>query len=121
MPIENREITFSNPELKSAISDFLRRRDGDGTTELLKIAVVDDQAEPVSATIYLAKTDERVVQSLTSAEVGAAVMGYCRAQKIMLSRTAQKSLISKDGHIVLKLRLVSGQSAESARLSSLGT
>lgn len=121
MPIENREIIFSNPELKLAIADFLHRRDGDGVTELLKVTVMESQTEPVTVMIYLAKTDERVAQSLTSAEVGAAVMRYCRIQNIMLPRAAQKSLISKDGHVVLKLRYVSGHSAESAPLSSLGT
>lgn len=121
MPIEIREIVFSSAELATAITEFCQRLSSHKGLEILKVAVANDAAAPVNITIYSEKTDQRVVESLSKAEVGAALITYCRRTGVMMSRLSRKSVMVRNGQVILTLRLVSGQAAEASAFSSLGT
>ena len=121
MPIEIREIVFSSPELTAAITDFYHRLSSHKDHEILKVMVTENSETPVNLSVYNKSLDQRVAEVLSRAEVGAALITYCRRTGVMMSRQSRKSVGIKDGQIILKLRLVSGQSAENSPLSSLGT
>lgn len=121
MPIEIREIIFSSSELTSAVTDFYHRQSLHDDEEILKVTVADDLATPVSIAIYSKVKDERIVETLSKAEVGAALITYCRRNGVMMSRRSRKSVTINGGKIALKLRLVSGKPAEDSPYSSLGT
>ena len=121
MPIEIREIAFSSAEVTSAISEFYHRQSMHADQDILKVAVIDDGATPVHITTVSKTTNERSSECLSKAEVGAALITYCRRNGVMMSRRSRKSVSIKDGHLILKLRLVSGQQAEDSPYSSLGT
>jgi hypothetical protein len=121
MPIENREILFSSAELTSAITEFHRRQYLNENQNIMKVSVTEDEAAPVNITVLSKETDQPIAESLSKAEVGAALIAYCRRTGVLMSRKSRKSVTIRGGKIALKLRLVSGQSAQDSNLSSLGT
>ena len=121
MPIENREIIFSSAELRSAVADFLRRSNDHPGSEVTQVMITDKAQEPVAVTLYSKAAGQREAKALSLAQVAAALMVHCKLNDILMPRTGQKSVEVRDGQVVLKIRLVSGQAAGKSSASSLGT
>lgn len=107
MPSESREITFSELEMRAAVIDYCLRHDVPLPEAGIKEMKAEDGGEGVHVSItYMAPAENSTV-TLNQAEIGAALIFNCLANKIPLPRASQKSLRAEHEGITLLIRISS--------------
>lgn len=106
MPRENREIFFSEHELKLALMQFSARKGLKFKVENITDIEVNTQA-PISASmkVFDAEKSKTGTVKYTNPEIAAALMGYCMFLKIPLPKAGKKSLQAEDQELYLKIKI----------------
>ncbi len=107
MPREDRTIIFSPREVHEALEGFAQRQNMPMPQGTLDAVSFEAGAEP-ALTVSIKPLGRPVAQRIAfrKAEVAAALILYCRAQKVPLPKNCRKELIAHDGvpafHITLE-------------------
>lgn len=115
MPFEIRRLVFSDPELHSALGSFrdsLRTSPEPGVV----VSCQKDSQEglKVHAVVQL-KSGRQSIETLDSVQVCAALISWCMANSIPMSRKAQKSVsLTKTGEVALDSKLSDKPQAKGA-------
>jgi hypothetical protein len=118
MPIEFRQITFTNHELRAALDDFFLRRNSPlPSGAILGVRWDGSEHEHVIVEISAAQRSEQVTVTVANRDAGAALLRYCFLNKIPLPRASQKSLAISGKNLVLELRSGSTSSESERRLT----
>ena len=116
MPDERREICFAEPDVTAAALAYLRRRGDRLPAEGPR--AVRLAADPAAfLTLEFAPPEagtEGPMVSLSEAELGAALILYCRANAIPLPRAGRKSLRPNGTAVTLAIRLSDRAGEEAA-------
>jgi hypothetical protein len=116
MPIEFRQITFTNHELRAALDDFFLRRNSPlPPGAILGVRWDGSEHEHVIVEIRAAQQSEHV--TVANRDAGAALLRYCFLNKIPLPRASQKSLAISGKNLVLELRSGSTNSVSERSLT----
>jgi hypothetical protein len=103
MPIEFRQITFTNHELRAALDDYyLRRNSPLPSGAILGVRWDGSEHEHVIVEICAAQQSQHV--TVANRDAGAALLRYCFVNKIPLPRASRKSLGISGKNLVLELR-----------------
>ena len=106
MPIEIKNIYFSEKEVKTALVNFsVLKHEYLDVDDVEKIVI--DKADAVRVSMLVDKTlgIENDELSFSSAQVGAALMAFCMVSKIPLPKKGHKVLEADDNKISLKITL----------------
>jgi hypothetical protein len=105
MPIEFRQITFTNHELRAALDDFFLRRNSPLPPGAI-LGVRWDGSEHEHIIVEICNLEAQQSEHVTVAnqDVGAALLRYCFLNKIPLPRSSQKSLGISGKNLLLELR-----------------
>jgi hypothetical protein len=105
MPIEFRQITFSNHELRAALDDYChRRRDSLPAGAILAVRWDGSEQEHIVLEIHDAAAQQSEHVTVANRDAGAALLSYCFLHKIPLPRASRKSLGISGKNLVLELR-----------------
>lgn len=105
MPSEVRQITFANNELRSALDDYLLRRNlplPPGTISCMRWGG-SDHAHIVFQ-VNDAMSDKSENATVATRHVGAAILRYCLVKRIPLPRNSRKLLAISGDNLMLELR-----------------
>lgn len=106
MPRENREIFFSEYELKLALMQFSARKGLRFKVENITDFVISSK-KPIfiSMKVFDATKNTTGTVKYSNPEIAAAMMGYCMYLKIPLPKTGKKSLQVKNSELYLNIRI----------------
>lgn len=106
LPVENRNIYFTENEVKIALMKFSARKGHSFTTENISEFILNADA-PISIAlkVYDANTSKTGTVNYQHAEIAAALMGYCMFLKIPLPRAGKKSVLVKDNNLYLNVKI----------------
>ena len=106
MPRENRDIVFTDHEIKLALMQFSARKGlrfkVENITEFQKKTI---EAISISMKVFDASVNKTGTVKYTNPEIAAALMGYCMTQKIPLPKSGKKSLQAKEEELYLNIRV----------------
>ncbi len=106
MPVEIKNIYFSEKELRTALVNFaVLNQNYLDVDDVEKMYV--DKGDVVNVSMLVDKTlgIENNELSFSSAQVGAALMAFCMVLKIPLPKDGHKALEAKDDKVSLKITL----------------
>lgn len=106
MPTENRNIFFSENEVKIALMNFSAKKGLNFKIENVNEFEISDES-PISVVLKVFDVDQGKAGSVNYAypEIAAALMGYCMHLKIPLPRAGKKSLQSNKKQLYLNIKI----------------
>ncbi len=108
MPNEQRDIVFSENEVKIALMQFSARKGLVFKTENIQDFVINKNGEiAIAMKVFDAKENKTGTVKFNYQEIAAALMAYCMTLKVPLPKSGKKSVTIKDGDMVLNISLQS--------------
>jgi hypothetical protein len=121
MPSELRRIVFSNDELRSALEDYLK---GQKTPLPLGVITSVQLSDAPQGTVFLylagREDNDRASLALSPEKIAAALLRFCKRQRIPVPRRANKSLIVTGDNVALDIRTGAADPAKMEQGSSHG-
>ncbi len=101
MPKENRRIVFTPAEVHRALLEYTAQHNrpiGDGTVE----SFLFDPVENPALILMIHRADGQIENhSFRLAELGAAIITFCRSHKVPLPHKGKKSLIKVEDSVAI--------------------
>tara|TARA_R110002072_G_C7552426_1_gene499396 strand:- start:56 stop:409 length:354 start_codon:yes stop_codon:yes gene_type:complete len=106
MPTENRNIHFTENEVKIALMQFSARKGLKFNTDNInEFSLVTDGAISIALKVFDVAANQAGTINYAHPEIAAALMGYCMHLKIPLPKAGKKSLKSNDQGLFLNIRV----------------
>lgn len=107
MPREDRRIIFESSEVYKAIFTLCRKKQLDEPPpgHIVKTYTPPNDSNSVFIDIENPQEQMKTTLQYTSDFVAAALMHYCRGNRIPLPRTSQKSVMVIDSELVLRVQV----------------
>ena len=104
MPKELRKIVFTDDETRQAVVEFCDQSQAlpPGAT-LLGIELTGSETTPISVAFTSGTSNKPNALELGRDQVAAALMRFCRSQRIPIPRQSNKTLQIKEGEVALLL------------------
>lgn len=104
MPKENREILFTENEVKIALMQFSARKGVKFNIENIKSFEINSvDAVSVKLEVFDAANNRTGTVDYAHPEVAAALLGYCMKLKIPLPKAGKKAVVNKNGQTYLRI------------------
>lgn len=105
MPRENRDIFFTEYELKIALTQFSARKGLAIKVENINEFLVNHKLLAIAMKVFDVNTQKTGTVKYSNPEIAAAMMGYCMKLKIPLPKSGKKSLQTdgKDFYLNIKM------------------
>ena len=106
MPMEMRKLAFTQDELQAALVNYaLRQEMKMPRASMERMVVKQDKKKKSTTVVMLFPTDidtgERKRIEFTEAQTAAAIIMYCKMQKIPLPRNARKTLSAENESVAI--------------------
>lgn len=106
MPIENRDIFFTENELKIALMHFSARKGLKFKTEnITEFNVIIKDPFSINMKVFDVAHNKTGTVNFSNPEIVASMMGYCMYLKIPLPKAGKKSLQVNGSELYLKVTL----------------
>ncbi|MCC3860011.1 hypothetical protein [Pseudemcibacter aquimaris] len=105
MPNENRDIFFTEHELKQALTGFAARKGAKFKVENINDFLVNHKALAIAMKVFDPTVQKEGTIKFTNPEIAAAMMGYCMQLKIPLPRSGKKSLQTDGKELFLNIKV----------------
>lgn len=107
MPQEDRYITFTNEEVYKALHALCAQKNIalPASSRITHIQREGEEKDTVSMILENPITKELKKENYKDDFMAAALMMYCRASKVPLPKTAQKSILIKNSKVVLRVQV----------------
>lgn len=106
MPTENRNIYFTENEVKIALMQFSARKGLKFNVENIKeIDLKTDGSISIALKVFDATANKVGTVNYAHPEIAAALMGYCMHLKIPLPKAGKKALKANDDGLFLNIRI----------------
>ena len=104
--METRKLEFTEAEVQSALVTYSLRREIDLPERNIEQVIIGEGTNPTVILEYVPGQpgDESDVE-FSGEQVAAALILYCKSQKIPLPRQAKKVLLEEDGGISMIIRI----------------
>ena len=107
MPSENRDIFFTEHELKIALMQFSRRKGIKFNVEnVTEFDLSTKGGIAVSMKVFDAGAGQTGTVKYAHPEIAAALMGYCMKLEVPLPKKGKKSLQSNDDGLYLNIKIL---------------
>ena len=107
MPTENRDILFSENEVKIALMQFSARKGLNFTVEnITDFKMTNNDDIKIDLKIFEAKSGKTGTVRYAHPEIAAALMRYCMFLKIPLPKAGKKSLQSGKDGLFLNIKIL---------------
>lgn len=106
MPTENRNIHFTENEVRIALMQFSARKGLKFNTDNInEFELTTDGTIAIALKVFDATENKAGTIKYAHPEIAAALMGYCMHLKIPLPKAGKKSLKSNDQGLYLNIRI----------------
>ncbi len=106
MPKENRDIYFSETELKIALMQFSARKGIKFTVEnITEFSLTTKDTIAISMKVFEVNAGKAGTVNYSNPEIAAAMMGYCMFLKIPLPKSGKKSVIARNEGLLLNIKV----------------
>ena len=108
MPRENRNIFFTENEVKIAMMQFSGRKGLKFTVEnITEFELKADGEIAISMKVFDSAEGKAGTVDYDQAQIAAALMGYCMGLNIPLPKAGKKAVMAMDGILYLNIKLQS--------------
>jgi len=106
MPRENRDIFFSEHEIKLALTQFSARKGIKFKVEnITEFNAIIKNPISISMKVFDSSVNKTGTINFSNPEIAAAMMGYCMYLKIPLPKSGKKSLQVIDNELYLNIKI----------------
>ena len=106
MPTENRDICFTENEVKVALMQFSTRKGLKFNVENVnEFNLTNEDAIAISLKVFDVEQNKSGTIRYSYPEIAAALIGYCMYLKIPLPKAGQKSVQNNDQGLYLNIRV----------------
>ena len=106
MPKENREINFSETELKIALMQFSARKGVKFTVEnITEFNLNTKDTISVTMKVFDVNSGKAGTINYSNPEIAAAMMGYCMFLKIPLPKSGKKFVLAGEDGLSLNIKI----------------
>lgn len=108
MPTENRNIIFTENEIKIALMQFSARKGLNFKVENInEFSMTTEEGIDIELKVFDAASNKVGTVKYKQSEIAAALMAYCMFLKIPLPRAGKKSVQVKNGELCLLIKMQS--------------
>lgn len=105
MPKENREILFTENEVKIALMQFSARKGAKFNVENIKsFKINSEEAISIVLEVFDVESNQTGKVNYAPPEVAASLLGYCMKLKIPLPKAGKKAVVSRNGQVYLRIQ-----------------